>query len=62
MKKVLFSLLVIAGLTSCGNGASSEAVVSDSTAVVDSTVVVDSTAVVDTTVGGGSAESTQPVK
>ena len=66
MKKVLFSLLVVAGLTACGNGASSDAVVADSTAVADSTVVADSTIVIDTTVapdvvGGGDA-SIQPIK
>lgn len=41
MKKVLFSLLVIAGLTACG-GASSEAPVADSTVVDSAAVVVDS--------------------
>jgi ABC-type glycerol-3-phosphate transport system substrate-binding protein len=43
MKKVVFALVVAAGLTACGSGASSEAK-TDSTAVAVDSAKVDTTA------------------
>ena len=61
MKKVLFSLLVIAGLTACGGGASSEAPVADST-VVDSVAVVADSVKVDSVVVAPEVKVEVPVK
>lgn len=72
MKKTIFALFLVAALVSCGGGASSETEVKDSltTTPADSLAVeVDSSAVIatDSTVGqiptgGGSSETTQPIK
>jgi hypothetical protein len=71
MKKTILGLFLVAALASCGGSASSEAEVKDSLApTVDSLAVeVDSLAVAatDSTVaqiptGGGSSETTQPIK
>ena len=62
MKKVLFSLFVIAGLASCGSGASSEAVAVDSTKVDSVAVVVDSTKVDSSVVAPAAEVKAEDVK